>query len=80
MRLFEMRSTAAGVGDAAPVMGIVLVTAETEEAALKALQVALRTPDGPTLDAGAVILNDLGLHTGPEEPGSVFVNGYRIAC
>ena len=80
MRLVEMRPAGDGLADMDPVNGIVLVVAETEEAAAEAIQAALGTPEEPAFVGDAVVLNDLGLHSGPEEPGSVFVNGYRVAC
>ena len=80
MRLFEMRPARAGGAEPETVNGIVLVVAEDEEAAAEAIQAALGDPDCPGFRADDLVLNDLGLHSGPEEPGSVFVNGYRVAC
>jgi hypothetical protein len=80
MRLFEMRPAHTGDADPVGVEGIVLVVAETEAEAAEAIRAALGTPEGPAFPPDAVVLNDLGLHSGPEEPGSVFVNGYRVAC
>lgn len=80
MRLFEMRPARVGEAETDSVNGIVLVVAENEQAAAEAIQAALGDPQGPAFPAEAVVLNDLGTHSGPEEPGSVFVNGYRIAC
>lgn len=80
MRLYELRTAPTGPAGPGPIDRIVLVIAETEREATEAIRSALVLPEEPVLSAGTLALNDLGLHSGPEEPGSVFVNGYRIAC
>lgn len=77
MRLFQTRLLAS---DGARLGGsdrIVLVVAANRREAAQALGTALGEAMRPN---GPASLDDLGVHAGPEEAGSVFVDGYRIAC
>jgi hypothetical protein len=80
MRLFEMRPAEDGAIVPIPTDRIVLVVAESEEMACEAVRTALAPPAPTDPRLGSMTFADLGDHLGPEEPGSVFVNGYRIAC
>lgn len=77
LRLFEMRPKPAGA--AFPNDRIVLVVAASAEEAFNAVDRAIGAPAEGPFTPQRVEFHDLGQHTGPEEPGAVFVNGYLIA-
>lgn len=76
--LFEFRP-ASPEGVACASGRCVLVVALGETDASQAILRALRPGDEQLPAVEWFELNDLGPHDGPEEPGTVFVNGYRIA-
>jgi len=82
LHLYELRPDAAARG-VHPAGRIVLVVAGSEVDASAAIRRALHAGDDDPRFAGSsapLALEDLGPHDGPEEPGAVFVDGYRIAC